>query len=347
MLKAVEWKQKQLFVIDQSKLPNLVTKIQLRTALQAIDAIQLRKVKGGQLLGVIAAFTVYLAIKQPPLAKNFDKLFKETEKICNQLLKLVPTSMDVEWSLTRMKRCVLNHRDHKLNTLRDFVAREAVLILKEYEKAGKTILEYGQDLIRDNDCILTYGNPGALSTPGQGSALDIIAHGATKKELSVIVPETRPFLDGTRLTAVELKHSKVPFQIISDNAIAHMMQSGKINIVMLGADRIAMNGDVAAVIGTYGLAMLAYHHRIPVYVCASVATYDRTLVTGDPINIEEYKAEVLLKFQNKLLAKPGTKAIVPELDITPRKYISALITDLGIIRAPFDQNLNNLFSNLG
>lgn len=344
MLKAVEWKQKQLFIIDQSKLPGTISKIQLRSVTQAMDAIQMRKVKGGPVLAVLAAFIIYLTVKQPPLAKNFNQLVKETEKITAKLLKLLPTSMDVQAALFRMERCLFNHRDYKLNTLRDILAREAGLILKAYEQAGQTLLQHGQALIRADDCILTCGNPGSLSVPGGGSVLDIIARAGREKNISVMIPETRPYLDGSRLTTLELKQAKVPFTLVSDSAIAHLMQSGQIDIVMVGAERIAMNGDIVAGIGTYGLAMLAYHHRIPVYVCAATTTFDRSLMSGESVTIETLKPELLLKWMNKPVTKPGCKAMVPAYDLTPHKYISALITDLGIVRAPFEQNLSHQFN---
>lgn len=345
MLKAVEWKQKKLFVIDQTKLPGSMLKIQLRTVAQVMDAIQQRKVRGSSLLGSIAAFAVYLAVKQTPLAKNFEDLLKDVEKVSTRILKLQPISMDIEWALAGMKHCVLNHRDYKLSTLRDIILREAVNILKAYEAAGKTMVENSLELIRDGDCVLTYGNAGALSAPGSGSALGIIIQAAAKKNISVIVPETRPLMEGARLTAVELKHAKIPFQLIADNASASLMKEGIINIVMIGARRIAMNGDIAATIGTYGLAMQAYQHRIPVYVAAPASTFDCALISGESIAMEKRKTDELLKWNNKPISIPGVKALNPAFDLTPHKYISALITDLGIIRAPYDQNLKNLFLN--
>ncbi len=347
MPKALEWKQQKLFILDQSKLPATVIKVQLRSLSQILDAIKLKKVSGNALVGALAAFGIYYAVKQPPLAKTFDKLRQEVEKVSNQFLKLSPMSRDLEWALERMKRCVLNNRDHKLNTLRDLVLREAVKVLKDFEDAGKSIVDNGQELIREGDTILTYGHAGSFSSIGAGSALAVIAKAKSSKNVTVIVPETRPLLEGSRLTALELKQSKVPFYLVSDNALGHLMKSGQINIVMVGAYRIAMNGDVVAPVGTYSLAMLAYHHQIPVYIIAPTTTFDRTLVSAEPVLLQEHSPESILKWQNKAISIPGAKVIAPAFDKTEHKYISALITDLGIIRAPYDQNLNNLFSTLG
>ncbi len=347
MLKAVEWKQQILTVVDQTKLPGKITKLQIRTPLHIVDAIKTRKVGGASALGVLAAFGVYLGIKQPPLAKTYDKLIQQIDKICALLIKSQPTSMNMVWALERMKRCARNNRDHKLDTLRDILLREATAILKEDGQVTQTIAGLGVDLIRDGDTILTCGNTGALSSAGRGTALGIIIEAAnSRQDLQVVVCETRPGLHGSRQVALELKQAKVPFQLIADNMAAHMMKKGMIDVALAGADRISMNGDVAAEIGTYGLAMLAYHHSLSFYIAAPVSTFDRNLFSGDLIPIEERKPDDVISCHGKPISVPGVKAYYPAFDVTPHKYVSALITELGIIRAPFDQNLKNLFSTL-
>jgi methylthioribose-1-phosphate isomerase len=346
MAKALEWKQQKLFIIDQSKLPAASVKVQLRSLVQIMEAIKQKKANGNALVGVLAAFGIYYAVKQPPLANSFEKLRQEVEKISAQFLKLSPVAMDLEWVLERMKRCILNNRDHKLNTLRDLVLREAVKISKEFEEAGKSIVDFSQELIREGDSILTYGHAGSYSSVGAAHPLAVIARAKSSKTISVIVPETRPMLEGARLTALELKQARVPFHLVCDNAVGHLMKDGRVNIVMVSAYRIAMNGDVIAPVGTYSLAMLAYHHQIPLYVVAPTTSFDRTLISAEPVLLADYNPDQILKWQNKPVSVPGVKVLAPAFDNTEHKYISALVTDLGIVRAPYDQKLNNLLSTL-
>jgi methylthioribose-1-phosphate isomerase len=348
MLRAIEWKQQKLMAVDQSKLPGKAMKIQCKNPKQIAELIATQKVHGSGVWSVLAAFAVYLGVKTPPLAKNYDKLMQQVESICTLISKVQPMSMNISWALERMRRCARNNRDHKLITLRDILLREAVSILKEEDKASKSVATVGADLIREGDTILTYGNTGALSSVGCGTALGMIIEAASKfEDVHVFVCETRPSFRGTRQAALELKHAKIPFQIITDNMVAHMMKKGMIDIAVVGADRVAMNGDVAAEIGTYGLASLAYQHNVSFYVAASVATFDRNLFSGELMPIPERKPNEILTVNGKSLAAPGVKAYNPAFDITPQKYISALVCDLGVIRAPYDQNLRNLFSNLG
>jgi methylthioribose-1-phosphate isomerase len=202
-------------------------------------------------------------------------------------------------------------------------------------------------MIRNGDHILTCGNSGTLSTAGVGTALGMLIQSAGRlQDIHILVGETRPHLHGARLTALELKQAKVPFKLITDNMAAYFMKKGLVNVVAVGASRVAMNGDVAAEMGTYGLAMLAYHHNIPFYVAAPISSFDRSLHNGEQLQVEERRPEEVLNIHGKPISVIGAKAANPSCDITPHKYISALISELGIIRAPFDQNLKNLFSTL-
>ncbi|MCD4812645.1 S-methyl-5-thioribose-1-phosphate isomerase [bacterium] len=348
MLKAIEWKQHKLLAVDQSKLPGKIVKIQCKNPAQIVEMIRERKIQGSNAIGVLAAFAVYLGVKLPPLVKTYEKLIQQIEKICSQITKAQPTSMSIQWALDRMKRCAKSNRDHKLVTLREILLREAIAILREDEKATEAIVELGVDMIRDGDTILVFGNTGSLSSAGRGTALGMVIAAASKREdIHVLVCETRPLLLGARQAALELKQARVSFQLITDNMAAHLMKTGMIDIVVAGAERISMNGDVAAEIGTYGLAMLAYHHSISFYVAATVSNFDRNLFSGEMIPSEERKPGEILMVNGKPITLPGVKAIYPATDVTSQKYVSAIITELGIIRAPYDQNLRNLFSNLG
>jgi methylthioribose-1-phosphate isomerase len=347
VIKAVEWKNNRLFLIDQTKLPGKLAKFECKTAQQVAEAITAMKVRGAPAIGVAAAFGVYLGIRRPPLAKTFEQLQTQVAKLCAFLGKTRPTAVNLFWALDRMKRCAQNNRDHKMSTLRDILLREALNIWREDERVTRAIAAQGAELFRDGDTIMTHCNAGALATAGVGTALGVVVEAARKHaNIKVLVGETRPRLQGARLTAWELKQARVPFHLITDNMAAYFMKKGTINVVIVGADRIAMNGDVANKIGTYGLAMLAYHHNLPFYVAAPVSTFDRNLATGDLIPIEERSPEEVTHINDRPISISGVKALNPAFDVTPHRYISAIITELGVVRAPFDQNLKNLFANL-
>jgi methylthioribose-1-phosphate isomerase len=346
-MRAIEWKQTKLVLIDQTKLPLKLAKIECRTAEQVAEAIKTMKVRGAPAIGVTAAFGVYLGVKQPPMAKTYEKFWAQVLKVCTLLGKTRPTAVNLFWALDRMKRCAQNNRDHKLPTLRDIMLREALAIWREDEQVTKKIAALGAEMLRDNDVVLTHCNAGSLATAGVGTALGVVVEAARKhRDIRVLVGETRPRLQGARLTAWELKQARVPFHLITDNMAAYFMRKGEIKVVIVGADRIAMNGDVANKIGTYGLAMLAYYHNIPFYVAAPVSTFDRNLLSGDFIPIEERDPKEVTLINGKPISIPGVKALNPAFDVTPHKYVSAIITELGVVRAPFDQNLKNLFANL-
>ena len=347
MVRSVEWKQNKLVLIDQTKLPGKLVRMECRTPQQVADAIKGMKVRGAPAIGVAAAFGVVLGVRRPPLAKTYAGLQAQVTKASTLLAKTRPTAVNLFWALGRMKRCAENNRDHRLPTLRDILLREAVAILKEDDRSNRMIAEHGAELIRDEDVILTHCNAGALATVGVGTALGVVKEAAKRRrDVAALVGETRPRLQGASLTAWELKQARVPFHLITDNMAAYFMRAGRIQVVIVGADRVAMNGDTANKIGTYGLAMLAYHHGIPFYVAAPVSTFDRNLHAGEFIPIEERPAAEVTHIHGKPISVPGAKALNPAFDVTPHKYISAIITDLGVVRAPYDQNLRDLFSTL-
>ncbi len=345
-MRAIEWKQNKLVLLDQTKLPGKVVKLECRTPEQVADAIRSMKVRGAPAIGVAAAFGVYLGVARP-LPTSFEKLWTQLERTVALLAKTRPTAVNLAWALGRMRRCAQNNRDHRVPTLRDILLREALGILREDEQVCRKIAELGVELVRDGDVILTHCNAGSLATAGVGTALGIVTEAARRrKDIRALVGETRPRLQGARLTAWELKQARVPFHLITDNMAAHFMRQGRIKVVLVGADRVAMNGDVANKIGTYGLAILAYTHNIPFYVAAPVSTFDRTLASGEGIPIEERDPREVTEINGKPISVVGVKALNPAFDVTPHKYLSALITELGVVRAPFDQNLRNLFANL-
>lgn len=348
MLRAVEWRQQKLYYIDQTKLPAKLVKVGCQTSAQILDALVRRKIRGASAVGIASAFGAYLEIKRGPLPKNFEKFYALLEKSCRLFTKALPESLGAEWAVERMLRCARNHRDHKLSTQRDILQKEAAAILREDEKACQAIAAAGVELLRENDMVLTLGNAGALSSGGIGPVQGILSQSQKKfREFQVLLCETRPALQGARLTALELKHDKIPFQIITESMAAHFMGIGRVQAVLLGAHRVSMSGDVTATMGTYGLAMLAYHHRLPVYIAAPVSAFERQGASGTSHPGLERDVNEVLSWQGKPVSVPGAKALNPAFDLTPHKYISALVTELGIVRAPFDLNLKQLFSTLG
>ncbi|MCK5218191.1 S-methyl-5-thioribose-1-phosphate isomerase [bacterium] len=347
MLKAIEWKQHKLFVVDLNKLPQKAVKLQCRNPQQIAEAITTMKVQGASALGIAAAFGVYLAVKTPPLAKTYDQLQAQIEQAVVLLNQTRPAAASLFWALERMKNCARNNRDHKLPTLRDILLREAISILKEDEKAHKIISGLGAEMLRDSDQVLTYGNVGALSAAGPGGPLGVITESlAGQKKIRVLVCETRPRLQGARLAALELKQARVNFHLITDNMAAYFMQKGQIDVVIVGADRIVLNGDAVGTMGSYGLAMLAYYHNLPFYITAPVCVFERKSFNQDFVPLTERSPEEVTGLNGKSISLPKVKAYNPAFDIIPHKYISAIITELGVIRAPYDQNLRDLFFSL-
>jgi methylthioribose-1-phosphate isomerase len=342
MLKALQWSKGTLKIIDQLKLPHAERWVVCKTYRETGEAIRRMQVRGAPAIGVCAAY----AMAQAALAnrsRDSEGLIKDLRKAAEWLKATRPTAVNLAWAVDRMLDLAVKARDLRAPTLRKRLEEEAQAVEQEDIALCDAIALHGAELLRDGDKVLTHCNTGALATAGVGTALGCIKAAQKQgKKLHVYVDETRPYLQGARLTIYELMEAKIPSTLITDNTAAALMQAGKISVVMVGADRITAKGDVANKIGTYGLAVLAKYHNIPFYVAAPSSTVDLTLREGKEIPIEERSADEVLFVQGKSIAPPGTQALHLGFDVTPHGLVSAIITEKGVVRAPYQLTLPEL-----
>ena len=335
LIKTVFWKKNAVVLIDQNALPLVERQVVCSDYRQVIAAIRDLTVRGAPAIGVAAAMGAALGALalqvEPPL--YFQKKFNA---VCEEIAKARPTARNLFWALERMKKHLDEVvRSGKRNPARELV-REAKRICAEDIAVNREMGRRGAALFSDGDHVLTHCNAGALATAGYGTALGVLrAAAAEGKKLHVYVDETRPVLQGARLTAWEMKKEKIPATLICDNMAGSLMRQGKINKVIVGADRIAANGDAANKIGTYALAVLARAHRIPFYIAAPVSTFDFSIKTGEDIPIEERQADEVTTFRGAQAAPKGMKVYNPAFDVTPARLITAMITERGVLTPPF------------
>jgi len=336
-------------MIDQSLLPGQVVNLTLSHEQQVAEAISTLKVRGAPAIGVTAAFGMVLALAR--LLREQDEMLtleqarEHLRSVGKMLENTRPTAVNLRWAIERMLRCA----DHAISErctlarLIQILKDEAQAIADEDFQACLNMGRYGAELIADNDILLTHCNAGFLATAGWGTALApmYVAH-RNGKHLHVYVDETRPVLQGARLTAWELQQEGIPLTLITDNMAGYFMRHGGIKAVFVGADRIAANGDVANKIGTYGIAVLAYAHAIPFYVVAPRSTIDLTLQSGELIPIEQRNPDEITSIRGIEIAPAGVHVANPAFDITPHSYVSAIITEAGIARSPFQTSLHKL-----
>lgn len=340
----IEWKGNVIKVLDQTLLPYEKKYILVKNHREMAKAIKDMKLRGAPLIGIAAAMAIALDVKNSN-ANNFNKLQKDIKAMADTLIKTRPTAVNLQWAINRMLKFADVNKDRRISSLKDMIVAEANKIFKEDLENNKTIGAFGAELLRDKDRVLTHCNAGGLATSGFGTALGVIRAAAMKKkQLTVYADETRPYLQGARLTAWELGEMNVPHYVITDNMAGYFMKKGSIDVVIVGADRIAANGDVANKIGTYSVAVLAYTHKIPFYVAAPASTFDMSIKSGEEIPIEERDEKEVRMFLGREITPKKTRALHPAFDVTPSKYISAIITEKGVIRAPYDINLEKIFS---
>lgn len=335
MIKTISWKNNQAIFLDQRALPAREKYVTCRSYKQVITAIKNLTVRGAPAIGVAASFAAALgALNLGELAPaNFQTKFFA---ICDEINQARPTARNLSWALERMKRRFALVRDLPPRKITAALITEAKRIYSEDIEINRRIGKNGARLITRHDNILTHCNAGALATAGYGTALGVLrAARAQGKKMQVYVDETRPVLQGARLTAWELKKEKISFTLITDNMAGFLMRQGKIDKVIVGADRIAANGDTANKIGTYSLAVLAKEHGIPFYVAAPVSTIDVSLKTGKAIPIEERHAAEVTCVHGRSIAPKGAKVYNPAFDVTPARYITAIITEQGILKKPY------------
>jgi len=342
MLPTIEWRDGKVVMIDQRKLPLHEVYLEFQDVNGVAEAIETMIIRGAPAIGVAAAYGVALGLQS---LRTGDDPEKRLDQVINRLAKTRPTARNLFWALERMKR-VFDEVKHLAGVeIGRRLLLEAQAIEAEDLETNRKIGANGRDLIRDGDSVLTHCNAGGLATAGYGTALGVIRAAFEQgKKFRVFVDETRPFLQGARLTAWELDRLGVPLILITDNMAGFLMKKGEVDLVIVGADRIAANGDAANKIGTYGLAVLARAHRIPFYVAAQLSTIDPALPDGDAIPIEERTPDEVTHVCGTRMAPEGIAVWNPAFDVTPHELITAIITEAGMIRPPFAEGIGRTCS---
>ncbi len=345
-LRPLLWREKRLFVIDQRLLPAKEKWIELKNENDVLRAIKDMLIRGAPAIGIVAAFGFLLGMKKCQY-KNKRDLIHKMDKIERLLSSARPTAINLKWALNRMRMktlSLLNTDRFNTNYLLNVLEKEALSILKEDVDINRKIGKNGSTLVPEKAAILTHCNAGALAVGGYGTAIGVIRAAFEQgKDITVFVDETRPYLQGARLTSYELKRLGIKHYIITDNTAGFLMQIKKVDLVITGADRVVINGDTANKIGTYTLAVLAKENKIPFYIAAPISTFDINLENGNEIPIEERSSEEVLNIMGNRIAPSGVKALHFGFDVTPSKYISAIITEYGIIYPPFRKSIKRLF----
>ncbi|HEV2884438.1 MAG TPA: S-methyl-5-thioribose-1-phosphate isomerase [Pyrinomonadaceae bacterium] len=345
MIKTIEWTSEGVSMLDQRLLPSEEKYLMLRSYEEVAEAIKKMVVRGAPAIGVSAAMGLALGASQS-VGMSVSDLEDDFDYMCKVMSETRPTAVNLFWAIERMREALRRGKaaGHETDKLKALLVEEAQLIFREDIEANRALGRFGAELISDGDTVLTHCNAGALATAGDyGTALGVI-RGARDagKRVAVIADETRPFLQGARLTAWELAKDEIPVTVITDNMAGHVMKSGQVDVVVVGADRIAANGDAANKIGTYMVAVLAKTHNIPFYVAAPISTLDLTLKSGDEIPIEERDSREVTHIRDHQLAPDGVEVQNPAFDVTPNELIAAIITDRGVARAPYEESLRGL-----
>jgi methylthioribose-1-phosphate isomerase len=353
MFKTIEWTEDGVRMIDQTRLPTEEVYRTCRTYEEVAEAIRSMVIRGAPAIGVAAAMGVALGVKQSR-ATTVEGLRADFEKIAATISKTRPTAVNLSWAVKRMRATFEKTlgaglkpaptEGDQIATAKARLAEEAQRVLAEDIAINEAMGRHGAALIPESATVLTHCNAGALATGGYGTALGVIrAAVAAGKKINVFADETRPFLQGARLTAWELAKDGIPVTLITDNMAGHFMKLAKIQAVIVGADRIAANGDVANKIGTYTVAVVAHENGIPFYVAAPLSTIDMSLATGEQIPIEERSAAEVTHWRGVQTAPENVPARHPAFDVTPHRYVTAIITERGIARVPYTESLKALF----
>jgi methylthioribose-1-phosphate isomerase len=340
--KTIEWKGDRVRILDQRRLPLEIRYLDCQDASSVAQAIRTMAIRGAPAIGVAAAMGIALAVKKER-SRRPDTFHRAIEEVCDEMKKTRPTAVNLFWAVDRMKRFVDHVHAVGVEKVKTELIKEALRIYEEDIEVNQKIGGFGKRVIKNGDGILTHCNAGALATAGYGTALGVIyAAWDEGKKFHIFVDETRPLLQGCRLTAWELIQEKIPTTVITDHMAGVLMMKGKINLVLVGADRIARNGDTANKIGTYSLAVLSKWHGIPFYVAAPTSTIDLKLNSGLDIPIEERDRREVTHFQGRPITPKGVEAFNPAFDVTPHSLIHAIITEKGMIRKPFHKNLKKI-----
>lgn len=340
--RTIEWRCNKVVMIDQTRLPGEEVYNEYSDFKGVAEAIRGMVIRGAPAIGVAAAMGIALGARDI-VADTFDSFFRQLGNVCDIMAKTRPTAVNLFWAIERMKRVAEANRDKELETIREILKAEAIRIETEDLAICMAIGRHGAALIEDGAAILTHCNAGGLATAGYGTALGVIraAHEAGKN-IHVFADETRPWLQGARLTAWELMKDGIPVTLIADNMAGWLMKKGEIGLCVVGADRIAANGDTANKIGTYSVAVLARENNIPFYVAAPTSTFDLTMKSGDEIPIEERHSREVTHLQGFPVAPEGIRVRNPAFDVTPARYLAGIITEKGVVTGDFSRQLRRL-----
>ncbi len=340
MLRAIEHRGGKVLILDQSKLPHHIEDVECSDWRQVADCIKTLKIRGAPAIGIAAAMGAALGADSIK-AGDFEEFIRKLEPVLSGLLSTRPTAVNLKWALERAKGRAFAEREHPVADIKEALWREAEEIHAEDIAANKAIGRWGAQFIKDGDTILTHCNAGALATGGYGTATApiFVAHEEGRK-INVIVDETRPVLQGARLTALEMKEAGIPATLITDNSAGALMRKGEIDLAIVGTDRTARNGDVANKIGTYSVAVLARENGVPFYVAAPMSSIDFAMPSGDMIPVEERSEDEVFHIGGVRIAPHGIKARNMAFDITPARYVTAIITELGAFRPKDIKKLN-------
>jgi len=344
----IRWTPEGVVLLDQRRLPSEVIHHTYTDYRELAKAIKDMVIRGAPAIGVAAAMGIALAVQRSK-AKSLEELRAEFPVICETFAHTRPTAVDLFWAIERFKlrfeelaRPAFKDEAATLERIRSELVKEALKVHEERREGDKSIGRFGAELLPKSGRVMTQCNAGALATAGIGTALGVIRMAIEGGyRIEVIVPETRPYLQGSRLTAWELHQDRIPLTLITDNMVGHFLKTGGVGAVVVGADRIARNGDTANKIGTYGIAVIAHENGVPFYVAAPLSTIDYSISSGDQIPIEERSQEEVTHMAGVRIS-PEVRAAHPAFDVTPARYITAIITERGIARPPFEESLNKL-----
>jgi methylthioribose-1-phosphate isomerase len=339
----IAWTDCGVVMLDQRRLPSEEISYTYTDYREVAKAIREMVIRGAPAIGVAAAMGVALGVLHSP-AKSTDALRKEFTEVCDALAKTRPTAVDLFWAIERMKRrfARLTAETSDLRKIKQGMVEEAKQVHQEKRLTDEAIGKFGAEFMPREGEVMTQCNAGALATGGIGTALGVIRVAVEQgRKLHVLVPETRPYLQGARLTAWELHKGGIPLTLITDNMVGHFLKSGKVGAIVTGADRIAANGDTANKIGTYQIAVLAKENNVPFYIAAPVSTFDLAIPDGEQIPIEERPAAEVTHLQGVRIA-PDVPAANPAFDVTPARYIAAIFCERGVARAPYTESLRAL-----
>jgi len=331
-IQTIKWNKDCVKIIDQTLLPGKLVYLKFRDVKSFWHAIKKLQVRGAPALGVAAAYGAYLGIRDSR-AKDYAGFTRDLDKAIKFVGSARPTAVNLFWGLDRMKAAAVKNRNKPVASIKKALLAEAHNIYEEDRAICRKMADHGARLIKNGDVVLTHCNAGALATADYGTALGVLYRAKENgKKFRVYADETRPLLQGARLTTWELMHEGIDVTLICDNMAAHVMGLGKVTKVIVGADRITRNGDAANKIGTYGVAVLAKYHRIPFYVVAPVSTIDFDMPHGRHIPIEQRRGEEITTIQGRMLAPKGVKTYCPAFDVTPAKLITAIVTEKGVFK---------------